>query len=294
MKETLTCIIIILSSYNLNASAGQTMPLCHNKPLPVALIELGKALNLPMFTNWQEAKQAFSFFGRNDTIERWELTPVKASFEKKSKIIHQLKQLGFITQINPSLSHYDYALVLGGTVPSMLSRLSFLIKQWQQGIRFNQIVFLTGERPLSDQADKFQTNIKQWSQKADVITWTQKNLPQDETEASKILYHLANLPAELQKIPVTYISTPRSWNPATNTWFRANTKMTIDTWLSHNKPIPGKVLAVSSQPSASYQHQMLNQTLPTTFFVETIAPDCSDTIPLAVQLDAVWLWLKNQ
>lgn len=261
--------------------------------LPTALIELAEQLNMPAISTWNEAKVAFSRWGRQPGQERWELPFITLNKTQLKKVDRSLTALGFIKAISPKENQYDYAVVLGGTVPSMISRFNYLIEQWKAGIRFKHLVFLTGQRPLSKTADRFETNLLAWSSIAKQAQWTDKTLPMDEPEAAQLIYVFAELPPALRKVPVFYSHTPRTWQITAHQWQRANTAMTIHSWLKGQRPTPGKTLVVSSQPNAPYQHQVIMHNMPASFLTETIAPACQSHTPLAIKLDAVWLWVKN-
>ena len=269
------------------------MPL-HENHLPVPLINLIQLLDLPPANTWQEAKNVFSRYARKPGQERWELPPLSFPEQQTARIERALEELGFINAITPGNNSYDYAIVPGATVPAMITRFDYLIDQWQTGIRFKQLVFLTGQRPLSEQADDFQRQIIKWTGKASDISWNDKNLPMDESEAAQIIYAMGTLSETLRKVPVIFNSAPREWLANTHTWQRANTVMTIHSWLKQKKTTSGSILVVSNQPSALYQNEVFKNALPERFSLETIAPRCHKNILLPVILDAIWLWLKNK
>ncbi|WP_348663786.1 hypothetical protein [Chlamydia vaughanii] len=52
-----------------------------------------------------------------------------------------------MTQAVPAYAAtYDSVVILGGTLPTMRQRLDFAIREWQRGVRFQKIIFLSGRR----------------------------------------------------------------------------------------------------------------------------------------------------
>ena len=290
--KNLSLYIITISFWLLPAHAGQGMST--QQSLPTALVQLAQQLNMPTISNWQEAKNTFSRWGRISGQERWELPSIQMNNSQLKKVNESLSALGFINAVPAKEKNYDYAVILGGTVPSMISRLNYLIEQWKTGVRFTQIIFLTGQRPLSNLVDHFETSLYNWAPDTKKLLWSERTLPLDESEAAQLIYAFASLPSGLKKVPVFYNSTPRKWLAHNHQWQRANTAMTIHSWLKEQKPSPGKTLVVSNQPNMHYQHQVFIHNIPSTFTIETIAPACHLSTSMAIKLDAVWLWIKNQ
>ena len=272
---------------------GQSM-LPHENHLPAPLTGLMQSLDLPPVSTWEDAKNTFSRYARKPGQERWELPALSFSREQTERIKQDLKELGFISATVPKKTTYDYAIVLGAAMPTMIARFNYLIAQWQAGVRFKQLVFLTGQRPLVEKADDFQRQILVWARTGLNIKWTDKNLPQSESEAARIIYATGALPEELRKVPVIFNSAPRQWLADAHAWQRPSTITTINSWLKQENPTHGSVLIVSSQPSALYQDQVFRNTLPEKFALDTIALECHKSVSLPVMLDAVWLWLKNK
>lgn len=79
--------------------------------------------------------------------ERWEMQDLPLTPNQHKAVMDHLKTLNLVQELLPSSSNYEYSLVLGATVPGMERRLNHLARLWQEGIRFNKIVFLVGQRP---------------------------------------------------------------------------------------------------------------------------------------------------
>lgn len=84
---------------------------------------------------------------RPEGKERWEIEK-EWSLEDREAVLVYYKSKGLLEERMPSQQEYETALICGSTVESMRQRLKFFEKIWSQGIRFKEIIFLTGTRPL--------------------------------------------------------------------------------------------------------------------------------------------------
>ena len=83
--------------------------------------------------------------------ERWEVQEVLS--ERREHILSLFDQLNMVREIGAQKKQYTYAVVFGATIARVRARLAFLAKQWQQGIRFDYLVMLGGQRPLDPQLE---------------------------------------------------------------------------------------------------------------------------------------------
>src|ERR1700722_10221068 len=84
--------------------------------------------------------------------ERWQFE--ERYTDKKEAAWPLLTRLGCIEKVGATKMQYDYLLLLGGYPSRMQDRIQFLIQEWNRGVRFKQLVMLTGERPLDLQNEK--------------------------------------------------------------------------------------------------------------------------------------------
>lgn len=204
--------------------------------------------------------------------ERWELQEKQP--EKKAMAWPLLKAIGCIDAIHAQEKEYDYALVLGALRSRIELRLAFLYREWQNGVRFKEIVFLTGQRDLNAQME---------------------NIPQgiaSETELMKFLYDSLNFSPEFRAIPLKIIDAPKQIREG-GCLKRPNTADTVMLWLAQN-PKPGKCLIISDQPFVTYQDAVLRLLLPQDFQVETIGDSAQENLPFAVYLDNLAKWLLQE
>jgi hypothetical protein len=153
-----------------------------------------------------------------------------------------LEKLGLAQGKSPLLKKYNYAFLYGGFVKAMRYRLRELIEDWKNGISFDELVVLTGERPLRD-----------W--------WVNDFLgsARNESEAAELLLKEAELPFSCK---ITYISVPMIGN------LRPSTGDTIRAWLETN-PKGGTILAPSHPIVFAYQDLVAKNILGKDFFIDT-------------------------
>jgi hypothetical protein len=201
--------------------------------------------------------------------ERWQFEPLEEY--RLAYMLPFFRNLGCIEETSAERNAYDYALVLGGYYTRAELRIGKLIKEWERGVRFRRIVFLTGERFLDPE--------------------TEKQFPcKTETD---LMLHLweKHAPAALKNTPLIVVDTPGHRNKD-GSWRRPTTKDTVLHWLKM-APQPGACLAISSQPFVGYQHSVISTHLPSSFSLETIGV-AEENLPLSVYLDNLARWLFQE
>ncbi|MCY4178617.1 MAG: hypothetical protein OXD32_09030 [Endozoicomonadaceae bacterium] len=294
----ITLFFVVCGINNHATTQGQGMSkTTADGTVPAALTKLARDIDESVVNTWQKALQVFERWGRKPGVERWDLKQLNLSSQQQANVIRDLTELGFIDAITPQKNTYDYAFILGATVKSMMQRLDYLVKQWNNGTRFSKLVFLTGERPLLADSDNFAALMCQHNKQVCSITWDKKTLPNSESEAARLIHAYFNMPDEMRAIPVLFVSVPRTWQKEQAQWQRPNTAMTVKALLQKENLSSRTILSVSSQPYAQYQHLVLHNCLQSkqadNVSIETIAA-ATDNENLQYKLDAVWLWIKNQ
>lgn len=239
---------------------------------PAALSQLGLALNIPQETDFIAETQ--KQWLRQPGQERWDLTEL--SPEQKQFVLSWAKEQGLFAPWKPTCKQYDKALILGATTPRMQMRLNHLKQLWIEGVRFNAVVWLTGERPLD--------------QRVDNLTGRCRN----ESEAAHLLWEETQLPDEMRNLPVTFIAEPMHIKgPALK---RPNTEDTILAWLKTN-PQPCSALFISDQPFCGYQFAVIKKCLPLSFQFDVAGQGADPTsLPAtaAITLDSIARWIYQE
>jgi hypothetical protein len=202
--------------------------------------------------------------------ERWEMAEL--SPELKKFVIHSAEKMGLYAPWTPTCTTYDKALILGTTVPLMKKRLNYLKDLWNQGIRFNEIVWLTGERPLDPQMDGLSEHYN------------------NEAEAAKWIWKETSLPEEMHKLPAVFIAVPMKGTK------RPNTEDSIIAWLN-TSPQPSKALFVSDQPFNGYQFAVVKTNLPDAFAFDLVGPGVDPNChpaAAAITLDTIARWMYQE
>lgn len=180
-------------------------------------------------------------------FERWDMKGKREELLEKAYPI--LVDIGCIDSIHASEMEYDYALVLGANSKAMRVRLDFLYEEWQRGVRFSEIVLLTGERDIDHSKEK---------------------CPEDIYTEAELMVHLFENHPLAEVAPCVLIDVPKV-RRENGSYERPRTIDTILAWLDTN-PEAGKCLAVSTQPFVGYQGAVVHSQLPKEFESECIGP----------------------
>lgn len=238
-----------------------------------ALSELASELQIPPDADLVAETQ--KRWLRKSGSERWEIAEL--SSDQKAYVLDWAEKQGFFAPWKPSLSYYDKALILGATDSRMEMRLNFLKELWNEGVRFEEIVWLTGDRPLDPRADHLVDRCS------------------NESEAARIVWEESDLPEEMRKISVLFVAVPMKQEGTTLA--RPNTKDTLIAWLKHS-PAPCKALFISDQPFCGYQFGVIKSTLPEEIAFDVAGPGAdplSHPSSAAITLDSIarWIYLED-
>ena len=264
------------------------------QPTP-ALLELLSFLDIPhdntiaSIVTATQREQPLGLLRANNK-ERWELQHLYDT-NKQMKMITYCKQLHVIHGIKPTKKHYNYVLIFGATIHSVRFRLAYLIKLWHEGVRWNSLVILTGQRKLDSRVETERDYCNRNNNVLEIQnSWHLTQIPQTEFDMIKMVLNQSVLPSEWNTIPCIIIDTPMQLK--NNGPQRPTTEDTIKRWIT-TQPIPGSILAISSQPFIGYQDKALHTYIPETFSPETVGPSMYESCTTEVLLDALARWLYN-
>ncbi len=255
-----------------------------------SLSALLSATGTPHKKEFNSMVEATQQWRRRPGQERWEVSDLKLSKEQRKKVLKHLKALGLIHKAKPDKKQFDYALLLGATVPRMKSRFQHLVTLWEEGVRFDKIIFLSGERPLQDNIDLTEALVSEVVGKEASKDKKHKARPATEKEAARMVYMATEMPDDMRAIPVEFFSSSRTW--LVDRWQRGNTRDSFKSWVKTN-PRPGSALIVSNQPHLLYQQEVIRQELPAGFTTEGTAQQADPDGQIIMYLDALALWLHN-
>lgn len=217
-------------------------------------------LSVSLFGNIQELEKITDCpsMGWIQQGERW--TFENWMEDKREEILPYFVEMGYFDERHASENRYTYGVVLGSLHASVTRRMAFLVEEWKRGVRFEKIVFLTGQRKLHPEKEPFD----HLEMEVDMMKWAWEQM---------------DVPAELRALPLIVVDAkPHPFRK------RPNTMLTVERWLQDH-PKPGSCLIFSCQPYLNYQEQILKMVLPSTFTVETVGPAGGSTYPLSVLLD---------
>lgn len=218
---------------------------------------------------------------RAHTVDLWA--------EYKEQLMPKFKKLQLIDAVVPKSKKYCYGIIHGAMVSTVRTRLAYLKTLWNEGVRFNQLVFLGGQRALDPVHEGRDVLLS--SARPDWLAPQQ--LPTVEIEAMRMVYDQANLPQDLRELPVVFIDVPMLKTEA-GTMRRPNTQDTVEAWLGTN-PQPGSCLAVSNQPYVAYQNASTLRFLPPYMSLETVGSAIAqEDASVAVILDSLARWLYQE
>lgn len=263
-----TCfLLLVISFWNL----GTALPIRDRILDPVALFELSFALSVPQDTDIVEEAQKWL---RRPDQERWEMAEIP--FQEALLILNWAEKQGLFADWRPVRMRYDKAVILGATTSRMQMRLDYLKQLWLEGVRFDEMVWLTGDRPLDEKADALLDRC------------------QNESEAARLLWEETDLPQEMRMVPLTFIAVPMKAGGSFPK--RPNTEDTIIAWLNTN---PGSCTAlfVSDQPFCGYQFAVVKTCLPASIEYELVGPGvdpASHPAAAAITLDSIARWIYQE
>jgi len=204
--------------------------------------------------------------------ERWEEQSERFEVLKPT-IQPLLTELGFTDSTAAQFKTYDGAIVHGGLLSRVTMRLDYLVRQWNEGVRFSHLYFLTGDRPLDPAYEN-------------ALTLNQTPLTvKTEMEMIELVWNLAEIPEAMRKeVKVHFIAALMKKDPSSDKWLRPTTDDTVESWLKQ-EPLPGRYLAVTNAPYTNRQDLVIRGIAPKEYGFDTIGPGCDEGEKVAIILD---------
>lgn len=262
-------IFLLLCLFSLRCEA---LTLVDNEgKLVQPFVELLELFELPTDRSSLETAQIVRSKWIQEGKERWQY---EYYFEElKEQAMPLMKRLGCVDAIHAQELHYDYAIVMGALLCRVERRLDFLWEEWQRGVRFETLVFLTGQRDIDSKQEPLPEGVD------------------SETQMMIRVYRAHPLSQAAREVPLVIIDTSKQFDNVASLR-RPNTSDTIKAWLKTH-PQPGRCLAVSDQPFIGYQEAVVKQFLPSNFTLEFIGRADEEKFPLTLYLDNLAKWLLH-
>lgn len=204
-------------------------------------------------------QQTQAHFLRAKNKERWDINSVESK-KLRSNVLPCLKHLGLVNTLPPSPGVYDYVVVFGFVSINVQRSFDCIDAYLQSNVlQTRSVVLLTSSLPLPPG--------KPWYKKG-----------QSEADWMVSLY----TQSLLSRYPYTCINVPMITEK--DIVRRPTTEDTVHAWLK-TKPVPGKVLVVSSLPFIRRQTRILEMLAPQGFSFAPSGPAAERGFPLALYLD---------
>lgn len=230
---------------------------------------------------------------RKSGTERWHIEEKK--IEDRDCVIALLDQLCLFKEMNPHKLHYNYCFIFGGTATTVRSRLAYMLRLWEKGVRFDTLIFLGGERRLDAEQESASILVDRTQMLLPIrCNWVETALPTTETEMMKFIFNQISLPSGFDQITIEFVDTPMQ-KQDNGTMRRPNTGDTIAHWLGSD-PVLGSCLFISNQPYVGYQDAVIRTYMPAAFEIDTVGayvePE-KQQIDVALDTLARWLYQEN-
>lgn len=225
----------------------------HGHPCP-ELLQICYLTGMPPLDPHQQALQQINAWAQENFLryhERWD-TQTRRFDALAPQLLPLLDQLGLTQAHFPSCKQYRGAIVLGATLARVRLRLEHLVELWQQGIRFDDLYFLSAERPLVKEETLADYPLP----------------PQILTESQMMCYvweHLTAADIMKKSLHVHLICS------AMKNMVRPNSIDTIQDWLCSSPP-PGHYLVISNAPHIYRQDFAFQARIPEIYSIETVGP----------------------
>jgi len=220
--------------------------------------------------------------------ERWEKQV--AQFEELGpRIKPLLTDLGFVVSEPPRLKEYQGVLLHGGFLKRTRARLAYAVKQWEEGIRFKHIYFLTGERPLESERENIEVFLNDSESPLKIRSDLKlpAQFPSTEGEMTRLVWEQSEIPEEMRReVTVHFIIAPMKTDPKTGKRIRPTTDDTVYSWLEQSPPF-GAYLGITNCPYTNRQDLVTRTIAPEEYTFETIGPEADENEKMAIFLDEV-------
>lgn len=186
---------------------------------------------------------------------------------KSSQVFQLFDQLGLIQKVSPQQQQYDYVILLGCTLSTFHQRLDHLVELFQQGIRFNTIIVLAGQRQLDPKIESVSL-MKNPSHAGLPLkkNWQLTKIPKTEADMVRMVFNQTELPLEITQLPIIFIDAPQT---SSNLPKHPPTGNALIRWMNMH-PQPGSCLVISSQPYVGYQDAVVRTYIHNDFIIDTV------------------------
>ena len=224
-----------------------------------------------------QGKSAQGVAPTKGSVERTDLKDSSDQISLREKVERIARSMQLFDKREAALSHYKYGAWLGAFLIGVRNNLNNLVKAWNEGIRFDNLVVFTGERYLRKEAGQEDDIAKLCDPSQSPLPFKKDwKLPEGvkydtEYDMMKLVFDQVELPEDMAKAllgKVTFVNALKGTN------LRPGTKDCYITWLKNN-PEPGTIFAVSYPLLWSAQQIAGTTLLGDSYPLDTTAPALS-------------------
>lgn len=213
----------------------------------------------------------------------------------RREIMFAINRLGMLAKVSPELREYHDAIIVGGGIADARKRIRYLSDLTLGGLRYTNIVFMVGERPLPDSEchcpeevfnrdNRYLPFRSEWKSPA--------RLPYNELGRMQTIWEQADLPEVMRKTPIQWCCAPM--NISEESAYFPEAKDLVSEWL-YSDANPGiSCLVVSNQPYIKYHESVFETLLPQSIKVDVVGPKADFSLGIEEYLRVVALWLDQE
>lgn len=189
-------------------------------------------------------------------VERWILPKVLETISEHA-IREHLGALGFLYKTTPKKTIYRRAGWPGAKVIRAGARLLDLVEAWKTGVRWDELVVFTGDRPrdTNEGYTEARAAINDTSTWGGTDDWDWESETKTEGDTMRWLWNVCDMPADMRAIRAVFVCAPMKPNPvAEGNPIRPNSEDPVHLWLKEHNPEPGSMLFSSGAPYGPAQN----------------------------------------
>lgn len=214
--------------------------------------------------------------GKNN-IERIDLKDSPEMQKIRPQVEEIAWKMGLFSAQRPTRTAYDYAVCPGAFLDGVRFRLNELVHLWKQGVRFDALYFLAGERPLRKNPGDMDSIDRLCNEKASPFAFKANwKIPdnvsyESEYDMVQLVWDQIALPEDMAKSldgKVFFVNASRG------DFSRPSTRDNYKAWLEQCKPKPGCCLIATSHPLYwTYQKLAAENVLGKEFRLDVATPE---------------------
>ena len=185
-----------------------------------------------------------------ESIEHYTKIVSLLSESEKDDVLELMRNLGCLGDIFPKKNKYDYIIIHGGIINTMIDRIKFfleLIKKKKININDSKLYFLCGERIISE-SEIEEVILRSDLRNFDFISFI--SIFNDERDIAKICWNQLKMSSSIKDKKMIFVEAKKKLGSK-----RSTTEDCVKEWIKRNLS-PGSCLVISSNPFVIYQNMV--------------------------------------